>query len=51
MTYTITAVIDGEVYEVADKVPDEELEGQLQHLIRRHEYKNVTRFEIQEDET
>lgn len=49
MTYTITAVIDGETYEVARDVPDEELEGELQHLTRRHELKNVTRFEIQED--
>jgi len=48
MTYTITAEIDGLTYEVARDVPDEELEGELQHLSRRHEYKNVTRFDIKE---
>jgi hypothetical protein len=50
MTYRITVVIDGETYEVARDVPAEELEGELQHLTRRHEYKNVTRFELQETE-
>lgn len=49
MTYTITAVIDGETYEVARDVTDEELEGELQHLARRHEYKNVARFDIWEE--
>ena len=49
MTYTITAIIDGETYEVARDIPAEELEGELQHLTRRHELKNVTRFEIRED--
>lgn len=49
MTYIITAVIEGESYEVARDVPDEELEGELQHLTRRHELKNVTRFEIREE--
>jgi hypothetical protein len=49
-TYVITAEIDGEIYEVAKHVPDEELEGELQHLTRRHEFKNVTRFYIKEME-
>lgn len=49
MFYTITATIDDEVYVVATNVPDDELEGELQHLTRRHELKNVTRFEITEE--
>jgi hypothetical protein len=48
MTYIITAEIDGLAYEVATDVPDEELEGELQHLTRRHEFKDVTRFNIKE---
>lgn len=49
MFYTITATIDDEVHVVATNVPDDELEGELQHLTRRHEFKNVTRFEITEE--
>jgi hypothetical protein len=49
MFYTITATIDDEVYVVATNVPDDELEGELQHLTRRHEFKNVARFEITEE--
>lgn len=45
-TYTITAMIDGEEYTLAKDVPEEELEGTLQHLTRRHELKNVGRYEI-----
>lgn len=46
MTYTILVTLDDEVYTAAKNVPDEELEGELQHLTRKHEYKNVCRFEI-----
>jgi|GEM_PF-6226611 len=49
MTYTILVSLDDEVYTAAQNVPDEELEGELQHLSRKHEYKNVTRFEIVEE--
>ena len=49
MTYTILVSLDDEVYTAAQNVPDEELEGELQHLSRKHEYKNVTRFEIIEE--
>jgi len=51
MFYTITATIDDEELVLVRDVPDEELEGELNHLTRRHELKNVTRFEIclQED--
>lgn len=48
-TYTICAVMDGELYTVAQGVPDEELEGELQHLTRRQEFKNVSCFYIQEE--
>lgn len=48
-TYTIYAVMDGELYTVANAVLDEELEGELQHLTRKHEFKNVTCFYIQEE--
>jgi hypothetical protein len=46
MFYSITATIDDEVYVVATDVPDDELEGELQHLSRKHEFKNVVRFDI-----
>jgi len=49
MTYTILVSLDDEIYTAAQNVPDEELEGELQHLSRKHEYKNVTRFEIVEE--
>jgi hypothetical protein len=47
-TYVITAMIDGWEFALARDVPEEEVEGELQHLTRRHEYKNVVRFEIVE---
>jgi hypothetical protein len=47
-TYIITAMIDGWEFALARDVPEEEVEGELQHLTRRHEYKNVVRFEIVE---
>jgi hypothetical protein len=47
-SYTITAMIDGWEFALAQDVPEEEVEGELQHLTRRHEYKNVVRFEIVE---
>lgn len=46
MFYSITATIDDEVYVVATDVSDDELEGELQHLSRKHEFKNVIRFNI-----
>lgn len=46
MFYSISATIDDEVYVVATNVPDDELEGELQHLSRKHEFKNVVRFDI-----
>jgi hypothetical protein len=49
MFYTISATIDDEVYVVATNVPDDELEGELQHLTRRHAFKNVVRFEITQE--
>ena len=50
MQYTILVTIDDEVYTASKNVLDEELEGELQHLTRKHEYKNVCRFEIIEEE-
>lgn len=50
VTYCITAIIDDEEYTLARQVPDEELEGELQHLCRRQEFKNINRFEIKEEE-
>jgi len=47
-TYIITAMIDGWEFALARDVPEEELEGELQHLTRRSELKNVGRFEITE---
>ena len=47
-TYVITAMIDEELHTLAKDVPEEEVEGELQHLTRRHEYKNVGRYEIRE---
>jgi hypothetical protein len=47
-TYVITAMIDGWEFALAQDVPEEEVEGELQHLTRRHELKNVGRFEIKE---
>jgi hypothetical protein len=49
-TYVITAMIDGWEFALARDVPEEEVEGELQHLTRRHEYKNVVRFEILEQQ-
>jgi len=49
-TYIITAMIDGWEFALARDVPEEEVEGELQHLTRRHEYKNVVRFEILEQQ-
>lgn len=46
--YLIYAEIDGEEYLLETDVPDEELEGYLQNLTRKNEFKNVTRFEIRE---
>lgn len=48
-TYVITAMIDGWEFALARDVPEEEVEGELQHLTRRHEYKNVGRYEIREE--
>lgn len=48
-TYVITAMIDGWEFALAQDVPEEEVEGELQHLTRRHEYKNVGRYEIKEE--
>lgn len=45
-TYMITAMIDGWEFALARDVPEEEVEGELQHLTRRHELKNVGRFEV-----
>lgn len=50
-TYIITAMIDGWEFALARDVPEEEVEGELQHLTRRHEYKNVGRFEVRPSET
>lgn len=51
-TYMITAMIDGWEFALARDVPEEEVEGELQHLTRRHELKNVGRFEvIEQDKT
>lgn len=47
-TYTITAMIDEWEFALAKDVPEEEVEGELQHLTRRHELKNVGRFEVLE---
>ena len=49
-TYVITAMIDGWEFALARDVPEEEVEGELQHLTRRHEYKNVVRFEVRPSE-
>ena len=49
-TYVITAMIDGWEFALARDVPEEEVEGELQHLTRRHEYKNVVRYEIRPSE-
>jgi len=46
MTYTILVSLDGEIFTAASSVSEEHLEGELQHLTRKHEYKNVSRFEI-----
>jgi hypothetical protein len=48
-TYVITAMIDGWEFALARDVPEEEVEGELQHLTRRHELKNVGRYEIREE--
>ena len=50
-TYVITAMIDGWEFALARDVPEEEVEGELQHLTRRHEYKNVGRYEIRPSES
>ena len=50
-TYIITAMIDGWEFALARDVPEEEVEGELQHLTRRHEYKNVVRFEVRPSES
>jgi len=47
-TYAITALLDGELHTLAEDVPEEEVEGTLQHLTRKHELKNVGRYEIRE---
>ena len=47
-TYVITAMIDGWEFALARDVPEEEVEGELQHLTRKHELKNVGRYEIKE---
>jgi hypothetical protein len=49
-TYIITAMIDGWEFALARDVPEEEVEGELQHLTRRHELKNVGRYEIRPSE-
>jgi len=49
LTYSIKAIIDDEIYTVATNVPDDELEGELQHLARKHEFKNIVRFDIYPD--
>lgn len=50
-TYVITAMIDGWEFALARDVPEEEVEGELQHLTRRHELKNVGRYEIRPSES
>ena len=47
-TYVITAMIDGWEFALVRDIPEEEVAGELQHLTRRHELKNVGRFEIVE---
>jgi hypothetical protein len=49
-SYTITAMIDGWEFALAQDVPEEEVEGELQHLTRRHELKNVGRYEVKPSE-
>jgi hypothetical protein len=43
-------MIDGWEFALAQDVPEEEVEGELQHLTRRHELKNVGRFEVRPSE-
>lgn len=49
-TYAITALLDGELHTLAEDVPEEEVEGTLQHLTRKHELKNVGRYEVRPSE-
>lgn len=44
--YTIYAIIDGEEHSVSINVPENELEARLDKLSRKHEFKNVTRFNL-----
>lgn len=46
MFYSISATIDDEVYVVAVHVPEDEPKNELQHLSRKHEFKNFVRFDI-----
>jgi hypothetical protein len=50
-SYTITAMIDGWEFALAQDVPEEELEETLHRLTRRHELKNVGRYEVRPSET
>jgi hypothetical protein len=47
--YSIYARIEDEEYLLESDIPEEELEGSLQNLTRKQEFKNVTRFEIREE--
>jgi len=44
--YTIYAIIDGEEHSVSINVPEDQLEERLDKLSRKHEFKNVTRFNL-----
>lgn len=50
MYYNILTMIDDEMHVVSTNVADDELEGELQYLVRKHEFKNSTRFDIVEVE-
>ena len=47
--YTIYAIIDGEEHSVCINVPEDQLEEQLNRLSRKHEFKNVTRFNLKSE--
>ena len=46
VTYKISCIIDDLDYTVIESVSDDELEECLDRLKRKHEFKNVSRFDI-----